>query len=306
MVARNPGKALDEVLGHRNSLEQHNIDTVLADDPGLFDALWNFDRQTVGMRPEVRADYWGDGIGAGAWGLGDAELMVRHGDLYPSFDFADTLSAGFQVGMSQAILPDRLFVGVALKNVWASSWAMEASSQENTAERDSLISLGRNEFTLRNVRWSAGMDLGVLWLPTPQTQLGSSLRDLGMRYQGKFLVPQWDAGCAWYPRELQQEGTPSSRLGLSLAGIDLLDSHQGWKPLSKIAMGADYAYCPLPWRALNLRFAVGLLGGYPTADIGLDALRYLRVDIATWAQEAGWYTGQLPDRKWSLKLALGC
>lgn len=305
MVARNPGKVVDNVLDHWSTLKERNLDTVLARDPEFFDALWDFNRQATGLRPELRADFHGGGYGLSLWGLADAGITERHGELYPSGTVSDTLSVGIQAGTAQVLLRDELWVGMAFKSVWATSWGAEASSREGLERRDTILSQAREEFGLENVEWVSGFDMGVLWLPVERVQLGTSVSDLGMWYRGDFLVPRWDLGAAWTPRGFQSEGDMPGHLSLAVALVDLLGTRQDWKFLSKVGFGADYAFSPLPWRALNFRLSVGALGGYPTAGIGIDALRALHLDFATWAEEAGWYTGQRPDRKWALKGALG-
>jgi hypothetical protein len=305
VLARNPGKISSTVLDHQSSLRQRNLDTVLARDPELFDLLWDFNRQAVSLRQEFRLDLQRPQWAATAWMLGDFGVLAKHGELYPSGRIADTLSWGMQVGGSQTLIRHELMVGVALKSLWATSWDFEASSQAGMETRDTLIAQGRREFTMENLEWVAGFDLGVLWLPVPQVQLGSSLRDVGMRYREQFLTPAWDLGAAWLPAGFQQGGAFPSHLALAVSLVDVLDAQQSWKPLSKIGMGADYSFSVLPWKALNFRLSVGALGGYPTAGIGIDIVRAVRLDMTTWAREAGWYTGQMPDRKWALKAAVG-
>lgn len=289
---------------HRNNLSQTNIDTLLAKDPSLFDALWDLNRRPIDVRPELQLSLACGNMAFSGWALGDAGMTLHHQALLPSVDVADTVSFGGQVGMSQTIIHNELWAGISAKVLLAETghYTIRASLD---GQSDSLDDKIKDQVHLRKLGWAGAADLGVLWLPALDWRIGSALRDVGLHVNGETVTPQWDVGVSWLPLSEQHEGAWKRRLALSAAAIDLLESQNGWKPLSKLALGAELTTTQLPWRMAALRLKGGFLGGYPTAGIGLDLLRIVHLDVSTWAREAGWYTGQLPDRIWSLRLGIG-
>ena len=289
----------DEVLEHRKSLGESNVDTLLKKDPSLFNSLWDLDRQNFGVHPEVQLSCATGKFAVSGWVLGDLGFLMHHNDIIPSLYASDTAAAGVQLGFSQALVRNELWVGVATKLIYAGSYNLVIA--DSTA--DSVTKNLQDKLT--NFHWSAGADVGVLWLPLTTLRLGTSFRDLGMKYQGDYVVPEWDMGVAWFPQSEQSFGTWPRKFSLSAGLNDLLDVHHNWKLLSKISLGAQYEISPLPVRLLNFRFATGVLGGYPTAGVGMDLFRVIHLDAATWAYETGYYTGQMPDRQWGVRLAIG-
>jgi len=289
----------DEVLGHRKSLGENNVDTLLKNDPSLFNSLWDLNRQAFGVHPEVQLSCATEKFAVSGWALGDLDFLMHHNDIIPSLYASDTAAAGIQLGFSQALLRNELWVGVAAKLIYAGSYNFVITDSTADSVTDGL----RDKLT--NFHWSAGADVGVLWLPLTTLRLGTSFRDLGMKYQGDYVVPEWDVGVSWLPQSEQSFGTWPRKFSLSAGLNDLLDAHHNWKPLSKISLGAQYEISPLPVKLLNFRFATGVLGGYPTAGVGIDLFRVVHLDAATWAYETGYYTGQMPDRQWGVRLAIG-
>jgi len=57
--------------------------------------------------------------------------------------------------------------------------------------------------------------------------------------------------------------------------------------------------------ALEIRSALGLQSGWPTAGLGISFFRVLQIDVATWAEEAGRYVGQNDMRHWTARVRFG-
>jgi len=296
---------LRQGMKHKKSVGLTNIDTLLARDPTLPDVLWDLNRQTFSARPELQLTVAGGSFAVTGWMLGDVGLLFRHQAIFPGTEVRDTVSVGLQVGTSQALIPNELWAGVAAKLMLAEVGAYRSEVSLAQEEQSSLNQIVTDQIRLRGMEWVGGADVGLLWLPVEEWRLGTAVRDLGMHFRGDVLMPQWDVGVSWLPSSEQSEGPWKQRLALSLGFVDLLDARQDWKPLSKIAIGGQFQASPLPYRLFSLRLSGGFLGGYPTAGIGLDLLRVTHLDVSTWAREAGWYTGQLPDRIWSLRGSIG-
>lgn len=58
-------------------------------------------------------------------------------------------------------------------------------------------------------------------------------------------------------------------------------------------------------RFLALRLSGGFKGGYPAAGFAIEALRFITVEFATWAEELGYYTGQDEERIYMGQLSIG-
>ena len=54
-----------------------------------------------------------------------------------------------------------------------------------------------------------------------------------------------------------------------------------------------------------MRLSGGFKGGYPAAGFAIEALRFITVEFATWAEELGYYTGQDEERIYMGQLSIG-
>ena len=77
-------------------------------------------------------------------------------------------------------------------------------------------------------------------------------------------------------------------------------------------MGMEVEQTLLAWpglnneiRALKVRLAGGFKGGYPSGGVSLEVLRLVEVELATWAEEKGYYTGQAPYRIYMGQVRVG-
>lgn len=183
---------------HRNNLSQTNIDTLLAKDPSLFDALWDLNRRPIDVRPELQLSLACGNMAFSGWALGDAGMTLHHQALLPSVDVADTVSFGGQVGMSQTIIHNELWAGISAKVLLAETghYTIRASLD---GQSDSLDDKIKDQVYLRKLGWAGAADLGVLWLPALDWRIGSALRDVGLHVNGETVTPQWDVGVSWLP-----------------------------------------------------------------------------------------------------------
>jgi hypothetical protein len=152
--------------------------------------------------------------------------------------------------------------------------------------------------------WGHGFDLGALWFQTPSLRFAGSVRDVGMRLEDHFVTPNLTLGTAWAPKVLQSNGIWSRRVNVGLAFDNVLYDTLGYKPLSKLNLGAEIQQTAIPW-FLTVGLSAGLKGGYPTLGVSTTWFSSLRCDFLTYADETGYFTGDRPDRVWMGRVGVG-
>jgi hypothetical protein len=85
---------------------------------------------------------------------------------------------------------------------------------------------------------------------------------------------------------------------------DLLEIETLDAMLRRTGMGIE-CHQGLGETALEIRSALGMQGGWPTAGFAISFFRVLQIDVATWAEEAGRYVGQNDMRHWTARVRLG-
>jgi hypothetical protein len=56
---------------------------------------------------------------------------------------------------------------------------------------------------------------------------------------------------------------------------------------------------------MSLRLGGGFKGGYWTAGMGLNLLKTLHLEAVSWADEGGYYTGEIENRYYAVNVGLG-
>jgi hypothetical protein len=149
-----------------------------------------------------------------------------------------------------------------------------------------------------------GVDAGVLWQQTPYLRFGAAVQNLFMVLNHEAVTPWLSLGAAYSPMALQNNGHWKRKINFAMDFSDLLNSERNWKPLNKINFGAEWEQTLIPW-VLKGRLSAGVKGGYPTAGLGGNLLTVFHYEFATWADEAGYYTGQREDRYYVMKFGIG-
>ncbi len=149
-----------------------------------------------------------------------------------------------------------------------------------------------------------GIDLGALWQQTQWLRFGGAIQNLGMVLNHQWITPTLTVGLAMTPVIFQKNTIWERKVNFALDLEDLLDADRNYKPLSKINVGAEWEQTLIPW-VLRGRLAVGLKGGYMTAGLGGTLFSIFTYEFATWADEAGYYTGQIEDRYYVMKFGVG-
>ena len=160
---------------------------------------------------------------------------------------------------------------------------------------------------------SAGLDLGVLYQLTRELRLGMSLRDIYFKeLAGDKITPNLTAGINYSPRFFNRNMGFGRKFNIAVDFADALNGQNNYKPFSHLNMGLEVEQTLLAWpgystafRALALRLSGGFKGGYPAAGFAIEALRFITVEFATWAEELGYYTGQDEERIYMGQLSIG-
>ena len=158
-----------------------------------------------------------------------------------------------------------------------------------------------------------GLDLGVLYQLTREVRLGMSLRDIYFKeLAGDKITPNLTAGINYSPRFFNKNTGFGRKFNIACDFADALNGQHNYKPFSHINFGLEVEQALLAWpgystafRALALRLSGGFRGGYPAAGFGVEVLRFISVEFATWAEELGYYTGQDEERIYMGQLSIG-
>ncbi len=148
------------------------------------------------------------------------------------------------------------------------------------------------------------IDAGVLWQQTPSLRFGGAVQNLFMNLNHQSVTPDLTVGVAYSPMLLEGNGRWKRKVNFALDLEDVLNNDRNYKPLSKINMGAEWEQTLIPW-VLKGRLSAGMKGGYPTAGLGGNLFTIFSYEFATWAEEAGYYTGQSEDRYYVMKFGVG-
>jgi hypothetical protein len=210
--------------------------------------------------------------------------------------FAERLSVGLgyrmakreQMGNFQVALTD-LSNDAGRKTIQS---AIQDSVDEKLKEFSDLSNLGH------------AVDAGVLWQQTADLRFGMAVQNLFMVLNHQTVTPKLSVGAAYSPMRLESNGRWKRKVNFALDLEDVINNDRNYKPINKINMGAEWEQTLIPW-VLKGRLAVGMKGGYPTAGLGGTLFTIFHYEAATWAEEGGYYTGQLEERYYVMKFGVG-
>jgi len=259
-------------------------------------------------------------FGMAAWSSVEVSPYDDQGILFPQAGVQNLqVDAVIQIAGAHGFLDDKLALGAGyvlanrqeVENYQVNSAEFDTStnskSVHNTLRRlingleDTLRTKGHNYEDFGS--YGNGLDLGALWQQTSEVRFGASLENLGMFLNGVAVVPKLTTGVDYAPSLLCSGGRLSRKVNVALDLEDLLNSDRNYKFLSKVDMGAEVQQDL--WWLMSVRLACGFKGGYFTAGGGLSLLSGLHIDAATWADEAGYYTGQIEQRYYAVTIGVG-
>ncbi len=223
------------------------------------------------------------------------------GQLAFAFGIGDRVSLGFGYRMVERASMERFEISVV------DGLSPTQLEDRLSDEIDTLLD--------RNVTLDHALDFGLMVQASREIRVGAALQNVFVTdYDGESVTPELTVGLAWAPRKLQRNTAYARKVNFALDFEDALNDDRNYKPLSHVNFGFEVeqvlvAIPSLKWgsnaRALKGRGAMGFKGGYFTLGAGLEVLRVLNFEFVTWAEEAGYYTGQAPERFFLFEFSFG-
>lgn len=284
--------------------------------PELIHTLNSYDHKYLDMRIKMDAEMAFHNFGGAIWVDGSIAPYLDGGLILP-FMAVDTfyIDAVMQGGIAYGFT-DNLSVGIGGKVAKRQKVetitmdVMNYNTLQDTLE-DRYHDATDHIFDFNSI--SAGLDIGVLYQLTREVRLGFSARDIYFKeLSGDKIIPNLSAGVNYSPRFFNKNTGYARKFNIAVDYADAISDENNYKPLSHVNFGLEVEQNILAWpgynneiRALALRVAGGFKGGYPTAGIGLEVLRFFTFELATWAEERGYYTGQDEERVYMAEISLG-
>lgn len=281
--------------------------TALLKDKQFLNEIYQFDRLPLPVRTNFDMALAFRNYGAAFWSQDDITFQIDRGALTPKAALELKSISALEFATARAFLDDRLSLGFGYRVLSVNRQYREydilqlkdsANQYGTDLARESLTDLRRSS------EWGHGIDLGALWYQQPGLRYGASVQNLGMKQSGQFVTPALSVGLAWSPRFIQNNKRWSRKMNLALSLDNLLEDTLGYKPLSKLNMGAEYEMTFIPFVLIG-RLSGGLMGGYPTFGASGTLFTIFRGDFLTYAEEAGRFTGDKENRYWMVRGGIG-
>lgn len=288
----------------------------LGNHPKLAEDISQYDHVLLTLAAKFDAELAFHNFGGAIWVDANVAPYIDAGLIVP-FLAIDTLyvDAVMQAGFGYSFL-NRFSIGLGVKAVKRQSVSVFKLDVSNYSGIEDTLDARYDEaqddlFNFSTI--SFGMDFGVLYQLSRETRLGASLRDVFFKELNDAKIdPNLSFGFNYSPRVLNTNNAYARKVNIAVDFEDALNNDRNYKPLSHLNFGMEYEQTLLAWpgfnneiRALKIRLAGGFKGGYPSAGVSLELLRILEVELATWADEQGYYTGQAPYRTYMGQVRIG-
>lgn len=309
-------KHAHDAASEKNLDEGNVLMDSLANHPELIHKMNSYDHKYLSMKIKMDAEMAFHNFGGAIWIDGNVAPYLDAGLVLPqlaidtlyvdgviqvgtAYGFTDEFAAGIGVKVAKRQKVENLHVTV-----------MNFKDIQDTLE-DRYHDVADEVFDFDAI--SAGLDLGILYQVTREMRLGLSLRDIYFKdLAGDKITPNLTAGFNYSPRFFNKNTGFGRKFNIAVDYADALNGQNNYKPFSHLNMGLEVEQTLLAWpgystafRALALRLSGGFKGGYPAAGFAIEALRFITVEFATWAEELGYYTGQDEERIYMGQLSIG-
>jgi hypothetical protein len=294
---------------HEASLS--NSDSLRSDE-SLYPDMVPLSRKPIRVGVLHSSEFAMHNFGVAYWADAQVAPYTDDGLLLPQAGIESMqVDAVIQVAGAHGFLNNRLSVGAGYRlanrqevrnfDVAASEFAEDGGKKVIDAVKDTLKEKAAN---LNDVMsYGHGIDLGLLWQQTQWLRIGAAAQNLGMYLNGKPVTPELTVGVAFNPQTLSTGGTFSRKVNFAVDFEDLLNRDRNYRAESKINFGAEIEQ-NLSW-IVGVRVGAGFKGGYWSAGGGVSLFKTLHLEAASWAEEAGYYTGHIEERYYAFNIALG-
>ena len=285
--------------------------------PELIHILNKYDHKHLDMRIKMDAEMAFHNFGGAVWVDGSIAPYLDGGLILPYM----TIDTFYVDGVAQAGIAyefaNKLSVGIGGKIAKRQKVEMitldvlNYESLQDTLE-DRYHDATDELFDFNSI--SAGMDIGVLYQLTREVRVGASLNDIYFKeLAGDRITPNFTMGINYSPRFFNKNTAYGRKFNIACDYANAFYSDKDtYMPLSHLNFGVEAEQTLLAWpgynneiRALSLRLSGGFRGGYPSAGLGLEVLRFFTLELATWAEELGYYIGQDEERVYMAQISLG-
>ncbi|MCK9183342.1 MAG: hypothetical protein M0P13_10780 [Fibrobacteraceae bacterium] len=295
--------------------ERAYIDS-LAAHPELTKRINEYDHMLFSMIAKFDAELALHDFGGALWVDGNVAPYIDGGVIIP-FIGIDTfyVDAVAQMGGAFNITND-LALGAGIKIAKRQSIDMirvDASnfSSVNDTLNDRYDNATDDLFEWKNI--GVGMDFGMLYQFAREARAGIALNNVFFtKLDGEEIIPDLTVGVDYSPRFFNRNTAYSRKMNFAVDYEDILDDNRNYKPLSHLDFGVELEQVLLAFpgyndnlRLLKLRLSGGFHGGYPSAGFAVEALRIIQVEVSTWGEERGYYTGQDENRIYMGQVSIG-
>lgn len=312
----NLGKDIQELYNKANNDGGSGslLDT-LGNHTDLADSLQKFDLRPINIASKLDMELAVPHFGGAIWVDAGISPYLETGIITPS--------AGIDTVYVDAVA--QCGIGFGIGERWSFGLGYKAAKREYLNDLSiSLLEFDETKDTLtteiERIRDNASkfstvghaIEAGMLYQWRRDLRVGASLRNLFVKKLGdEDITPNVTMGIAYSPHRLQRNTGFFRKVNLAMDFEDMLNNDRNYKFFSHLNIGMEIEQVLLAvpnWpavRFLKLRGSAGFKGGYPTAGVALEALRFFEVEFATWAEEAGYYTGAEENRFWVFQVGIG-
>jgi hypothetical protein len=308
---------------HGNTIDSMQVNTTeaLKNDTTFYNDALFMDRYPLPLGSQINLELAMHNFGGAIWTDVTVNPFIDAGIMIPSAGIQSVdASLVTQVAGAYEINP-YLNVGLGAKAVYTNHMGLTEIDVANASKIDSIgSSIFNNEMSkakkdIQEVAISYGFDFGTQYQLTREMRVGAALLNYfpgGIR--GQDVTPELNLGYAYSPRKFQRNTAYARKVNFAFDLEDLLNDDKNYKFASKINFGAEWeqVWLAIPSvtlgsnaRAIATRLAAGFKGGYWSLGGELELMRVIHLQIASWAEETGYFTGQEPNRQFVLSFGLG-